>query len=222
MSYEHRRREETQKYLRKSCYHRIKCTVTTFLTAFMWRRYLNSEALATTTHKKPRKVSDGTGTQVISQTINKCKINMIQRELYNIKNLLFKGDRRNSRKKNSIFIYNCTQSGLIYMNAKLLGLRICSHLSLKFNSNLLWTCDNCCPNSLRPSFPTHYLQIYCLGLIGPTYFTLKFGPQIQTLQLVPFVGKTCALMSVTVKYGRIRSAPGRACKFSTTRWLSQS
>ena len=158
MSYEHRRREETQKFLRKSCYHRIKCIVTTFLATFMWRRYLNSEALATTTHKKLREVSDGTGTQVISQTINKCKIKMIQRELYNVKNLLWKGDRRNSRKKDSILIYNCTQLELIYMNTKLLGLRICSHLSLKFNSNLLWTCDNCCPNSLRPSAfqPTLY------------------------------------------------------------------
>ena len=33
--YEHMRRKETQKYLRESCYHRIKCTETTFLAAFM-------------------------------------------------------------------------------------------------------------------------------------------------------------------------------------------
>ena len=33
--YEHMRRKETQKYLRKSCYHRIKCTEATFLAAFM-------------------------------------------------------------------------------------------------------------------------------------------------------------------------------------------
>ena len=32
----------TQKYLRKSCYHRIECTVATFLAAFMWRRPLDS------------------------------------------------------------------------------------------------------------------------------------------------------------------------------------
>ena len=77
-----------QKYLRKSCYHRIKFIVTTFLAAFMWRKHLNSETLVTTTHRKPREVSDGTGTQVISQTINKCRVKMIQRELYNVKNLL--------------------------------------------------------------------------------------------------------------------------------------
>ena len=183
MSCEHRRREETQKYLWKSCYHRIKYTVTTFLAAFMWRRHLNSEALATTTHKKPGDVSNGTSTQVISQTIDKCRVKMIQRELYNVNNPLWKGGGRNSRKNDSNLIYNCTQSKLIYMNAKLLGLRIYSYLSLKFNLNLLWTCDNCCPNSLRPSLPTNSLQISCFGLIGPTYSTLKFGPQIETLHL---------------------------------------
>ena len=181
MSYEHRRMKETQKYLRKSCYHRIKCTITTFLAAFIWRRHLNSEVLATTTHKKPREVSDEIGTQVISQMVNKCRVKMIQRELYNVNNPLWKGGGRNSRKNDSNLIYNCTQSELIYMSVKLLGLRIYSYLSLKFNLNLFWTRDDCCPNSLRPSFPTHSLQIYCLRLIGPTYSTLKFGPQIETL-----------------------------------------
>ena len=32
----------TQKYLRESCYHRIKCTTAVFLAALMWRRPLNS------------------------------------------------------------------------------------------------------------------------------------------------------------------------------------
>ena len=31
-----------QKYLRKNCHHRIKCTAVAFLTALMWRRPLNS------------------------------------------------------------------------------------------------------------------------------------------------------------------------------------
>ena len=77
VSYGHKRRKGTQKYLRKSYYHRIKCTVTTFLVVFMWRRHLNIEVLATTTHKKPGGVSDGTGTQVISQTVDKCRVKMI-------------------------------------------------------------------------------------------------------------------------------------------------
>ena len=75
--HEHTRRRETQKYLRKSCYHCIKCTAATFLAAFIWRRPLNSAALATTTHRKSEKVSDGTGTQVRAQMINKCRIKMI-------------------------------------------------------------------------------------------------------------------------------------------------
>ena len=52
----------TQKYLRKNCYHHIECTAATFLAAFMLRRPLNSVALATTTHRKPKRVFDGTCT----------------------------------------------------------------------------------------------------------------------------------------------------------------
>ena len=48
-----------------------------------------------------------------------------------------KRDQRNSRKEDSKLIYNCTQSELIYMNVKLLGLKVRSYLSLKFNSNFL-------------------------------------------------------------------------------------
>ena len=149
----------------------------------MWRRHLNSETLAATTHKKSGEVSNGIGTQVVSQTVDKCRIKMIQKELYNVKNPLWKRwPRRNSRKGGSNRIYNCTQSELIYMNVKLLELRIYSYWPLKFNLNLPWTHDNCCPNLLRPCFPTHSLQIYCLRLVRPTYSTLKFGPQIETLQ----------------------------------------
>ena len=86
MPHEHTRRKETQKYLRKNYYHHIKCAAITFLTAFMWRRLLNSVTLAITTHRKLEKVSDGTGTQVKAQIINKCRIKMIQMEQYNVKN----------------------------------------------------------------------------------------------------------------------------------------
>jgi len=77
--------KETQKYLRKSCHHRIKCAAATFLAAFMWRRPLNSAVLSTTTHKKPKRVSDGTDTQVKAQMINKCRMKIVQREIYNVK-----------------------------------------------------------------------------------------------------------------------------------------
>ena len=59
-------RWESPKDLRKSCCHRIKCTVTTFLTTIMWRRHLNNETFVITTHKEPEEVSDGIDTQVKS------------------------------------------------------------------------------------------------------------------------------------------------------------
>ena len=77
-------RGESPKDLRKRYCHRIKCTVTTFLAAFMWRRHLNSETLVITTHKELEEVFDGTETQVKSQMNDKSKVKMIQRELYNI------------------------------------------------------------------------------------------------------------------------------------------
>jgi len=85
MLYEHIRRQEAQKYLGESCCHRIRCMTATFLPAFMWRRSLNSVILATTTHRKPERVSDGIGTQVEVQMINKCRIKIFQKELYNVR-----------------------------------------------------------------------------------------------------------------------------------------
>ena len=77
-------RVEARKYLKKSCCHRIECPVANFLAAFIWRRPLNNAALATTTHRKPESVSDGTSTQVVAQMINKCRIKIVQKELYNV------------------------------------------------------------------------------------------------------------------------------------------
>ena len=90
------RKMGTQKYPRRSCYHRIECTITTFLVAFMWRRPLNSAALATTTHRKSKRMSDGTDTQVRAQMINKCRIKIVQRELYNVRD---QGRDRKNRKR---------------------------------------------------------------------------------------------------------------------------
>ena len=55
-------RWEGPKDLRKSCCHRNKCTITTFLSTFMWKKHLKSETLVTTTHKEPEDVADGTDT----------------------------------------------------------------------------------------------------------------------------------------------------------------
>ena len=86
--HKHTRRKGTQKYIRESCYHRIKCTATTFLATFMWRRLLNSAILVITTHRNPKRVSDGTCTQVMAQMTNKCRIKMVQRKLNNVRDLL--------------------------------------------------------------------------------------------------------------------------------------
>ena len=59
------------KYLRDSCYHRIKCSAAKFLAALMWGRPLNSAALATLTHRELERVSDGISTQVVAWMINK-------------------------------------------------------------------------------------------------------------------------------------------------------
>ena len=47
-------------------------------------------------------------------------------------------------------------------------------------------------DSLRPKFPTHSLQIHCIGFIGPRLHTIwAWAPKIVTLQLVPSVGNWC-------------------------------
>ena len=84
MHYERTGRMRVRKYLRKSCYHCIKCSAANFPTAFMWRRPLISAVLATTTHRKPKKMYDGTSTQVVDQMINKSRIKIVQEEPYNI------------------------------------------------------------------------------------------------------------------------------------------
>ena len=62
--------------------------IATFLVAFMWRRPLNNAVLVIATHRKLKKVSGGTNTQVIAQMINKWRIKMINAELYNVRDLL--------------------------------------------------------------------------------------------------------------------------------------
>ena len=91
---EHTRRVEARKYLRKNCCHHIECPAINFLAVFIWRRPLNSVALATITHKKSERVSDGTSTQVVAQIINKCKIKIVQIELYNRRDPPWIGDQK--------------------------------------------------------------------------------------------------------------------------------
>ena len=60
----------------------------------MWRTPLNSAVLATTTQRMSERVFDGTSTQVVAQMINKCRIKMVQEELYNVRDAPWVGDRK--------------------------------------------------------------------------------------------------------------------------------
>ena len=77
----------------------------TFLAALMWRGLVNSVALATTTHRKMEGMSNGAGTQVKVQMINKCKALMTSRGLYKKGSPHEEGDgekKGNLEQKNSV------------------------------------------------------------------------------------------------------------------------
>ena len=61
------------------CYHCIKCIATIFLATFMWRGPLNSAVSTTTIHGEPKKMADGTYTQVGAQMMNKCMIRIAKK-----------------------------------------------------------------------------------------------------------------------------------------------
>ena len=89
----------------------------------MWRIILNSVILTTTTNRRPDTVSNGTSIQVEAQMINKCRIKIIQRELYNGRDPPWKGDRKN-HKRNTVAIKNqiCNQTCVKYIRTRLLEL----------------------------------------------------------------------------------------------------
>ena len=78
---------------------RIKCKKATFSAALMWRRQANSVTLASATHKKIRKMSDRTGTQVKVQMVNKCKVLINLRRLYKRRRSPCRGDREIQRRE---------------------------------------------------------------------------------------------------------------------------
>ena len=95
-----REKEENSKYLRKDCHHYIKCTAATFLVVLMWRRFLNSVALAATTHRRLKGVFDGIGAQMGVQVINKCKVQIIRKGLYNVeKPPIKRGEQKKDKKR---------------------------------------------------------------------------------------------------------------------------
>ena len=55
------------------------------LATFMWRRPLNSVVLVVATHRRLRRVSDGTSTRVVAYIINKLRAKISQKRLYNVR-----------------------------------------------------------------------------------------------------------------------------------------
>ena len=63
----------------------------------MWKRLLNSATLTTATHRARGKVGDGTSTQVGAQIINKWRIKMTPKKIYNVKDSPWRRDRKIKR-----------------------------------------------------------------------------------------------------------------------------
>ena len=79
----------------------LNAETTILLATFMWRRRLNSVALANAIHRRPGKVADRTSTQVKIQMINRCRVKMSQEGLYKSKDSPQKSERgkKDGRKK---------------------------------------------------------------------------------------------------------------------------
>ena len=94
-----RKKEENVRRLGGKHNCRIKCKEATFPTALMWRRQANNVTLANATHKKIRWMSDGTGTQVKVQMVNKCKALINLRRLYKRRKSSWRKDRKLEEEK---------------------------------------------------------------------------------------------------------------------------
>ena len=68
---------------------------TNVLTALMRKGPLNSVALVAATHRGFGKVVDGTSTRVMTYTINRWRVKIDWKEVYNVRDTARMGDRRN-------------------------------------------------------------------------------------------------------------------------------
>ena len=135
----------------------------TFLAALTWRGLANSVTLATTTHRKMGEMSNGTGTQVKVQMINKCKVLMTSRGLYKRRESEKKRNLEQKKERKTI-AFNQGQRYIPYVSSD----RISNGHEGDF---LIFDCymaqSELARTSLGPSSVTHSLQIHCIGLLGP-------------------------------------------------------
>ena len=99
---------------------------------------MNSKTLVTTTHKELEDVADWINTQVKSQMNDKCRVKMIKKEIYNVKNpLCKKGGRKRKKEGEKEFIKNYMKKRSLDIKGKPLGLRRFLCLVRCFHSNYL-------------------------------------------------------------------------------------
>ena len=165
----------------------------------MWRGPLSIATLAATTHRKPEEVSNGTDTQVRAQMIDKCRVKIVQRKLYNVIDPAWKRGGR-KREKEHCSNKDCTHNRFNWFISQLTS-----------SDNDLIQLNTSCACLI--TFQLHTSR--CQLPLTPLY-TLCLGSKNVYLQLALSVGRTCAIVSTTVKHGRIRTSTTRACGVPTT------
>ena len=140
----------------------------------MWTRPLNSTISITATHRMPKRVFEGTGTQVQVWMINKWKVKIVKKGLYNRRNLPWRGDLGINRESTvaisrtpvTILIQYLLEQNSSDCAENKLSLINSVHLCLIVMNTILTVI-----HALKPSSLTHSLQIYCIGLTGPRSHT---------------------------------------------------
>ena len=181
---------------------------------------LNSIILVAATHRKLEKAIDGISTQVATYMINKWRVKINGKEVYNVRNPLGMGDEKIGARKMVVVCMIlesfCNQA---LKNQKEEGPVLGSSPRTEFHTSphvfvIQSTYDHVqlLQSSLKPSSWTHYLQIYCIGLVGLelTHVTVeapKPSPynnnnnNNNTLEgLCPLLGKSQILMHIYINY----------------------
>jgi len=65
----------------------------------MWRRPLNSAVLVAAIHRRLRRTSDGTSTRVMACIINKWRVKINEKQLYNVRDHPERGGSEKSKRK---------------------------------------------------------------------------------------------------------------------------
>ena len=123
--------------------------------------------------------------------INKCRIKIIQGELYNGRDPSWRGDQKN-HKRNTVAIKNqiCNQTCVKYIRTHLL--RLCwGQFSLE-KSIYLFVFDilSFCPTHFSPAFQPTLYKFIILGFLGLSFFFLDWALNlVLTIIIILFFAK---------------------------------